>query len=237
MAMLCPNCGYEVRNGKFCSHCGFEIKSEMRGKEKTRCRDTSLRKDADNRGAGQADKSAGEFENRLKELSRQEGMRGLSAFQWISLMLSVVFCIAFAGYTGFALYEMRGAVYDLEYQIAEYGASYLVVFALLAISFMAIPITLACRSVRVMVSKRAGSLDWMGLSIESGSLVVVCLVLQFILEPGFPMITSTVGSAGEGIYLFMVFIWDQISFFAIPAVCVCVLMLVQAFKSRAVRTV
>lgn len=225
--MKCPKCGCEVGTKNFCSRCGADLRLGVRdekrdGRQRLDSTTKSYRLSRDDRFDVRSDEKQAD--------APQERGSKLGVFQWITLILSVAVCCLLVIFTSSALIFIFGLELDyLSQDITNLG---LISFCVLSVAFMAVPISVIYRSIRIMLSKRSIRRAWIGLVVECGSLVLVCLILQFAIDPLYMSILPTMGSLGKGLYYFSSHIWYGISFFIFPLAGVLVLVMVQVARSR-----
>lgn len=233
IAMWCPYCGFEGGSGSFCVHCGSKIGAESCEAEDSARQEEINRTVVKQGGASGTDVDKGdaghlvEMSLPIKKACKRNGS------QTITLVLTIVFCGIFVAIAGYSFFDMSNAIYDLNLQLVIYGVPCVAIFLALYISFLAIPASIACRSIVFLVSGENNGLGWLCLSVESGSLVGICLALEFLLDPLLQTVLPTIDAFGEGLLLFIEGIWYEMAPFTVPAACMCFLIVFQTIKTWA----
>ena len=179
MAVKCPKCGREVRNGKYCTRCGSKI--EMSSEEDTvqGQRSAVLGGDTINVVSDHVTQKSGMSSDSESGDKSHVVVYKLTFIQQLTLVLSVILCCVTVATVCISFFDSDrwGLMSDFDIHYWNEGD---VLFTVLFVAFVMTLLTIAWHSVVFLVSGESDRRHWINLAVEYGALTVVCLLLALI---------------------------------------------------------
>lgn len=179
MVVKCPECGREVRNGKYCTRCGSKIEMPSKEDAVQERRSAVQVGDTVNVVSGHmTQKSEMRSDSELGDKSRAVVCK-LTPIHKLTLVLSVVLCCVTVATVCISFFDSERWGYMSVFGI-HYWDEGDVLFTVLFVAFVMTLLTIAWHSVVFLVSGESDRRHWINLAVEYGALTVVCLLLTLI---------------------------------------------------------